>query len=155
GRRQRAVRLLHGGLRLTGGRRHSEPGRRRPGRRPRRLPARVPPVGTYFPDREHSRRAAMDFNSGSGALLRARRARRLPAGGGLAGGVGGGPGDRRHRARVLRTGLARNACHAGEGMRRAWSRLFGGRFWTLAVKELRQIRRDRRLTISLIVPPTL
>ena len=33
--------------------------------------------------------------------------------------------------------------------------LFGGRFWALALKELRQIGRDRRLTISLIVPPTL
>jgi ABC-2 type transport system permease protein len=31
----------------------------------------------------------------------------------------------------------------------------GGRFWALALKELRQIRRDRRLAISLIVPPTL
>ena len=40
-------------------------------------------------------------------------------------------------------------------MRRAWSQLFGGRFWALALKELRQIRRDRRLTISLIVPPIL
>src|SRR5207237_3864328 len=40
-------------------------------------------------------------------------------------------------------------------MRPLWRRLFGGRFWTLALKELRQIRRDRRLTISLIVPPTL
>jgi ABC-type Na+ efflux pump permease subunit len=35
------------------------------------------------------------------------------------------------------------------------ARLFHGRFWALALKELRQIRRDRRLTISLIVPPTL
>jgi drug efflux transport system permease protein len=34
-------------------------------------------------------------------------------------------------------------------------RLLTGRFWALALKELRQIRRDRRLTISLIVPPTL
>jgi drug efflux transport system permease protein len=34
-------------------------------------------------------------------------------------------------------------------------RLFRGRFWALVVKELRQIRRDRRLMISLIVPPTL
>jgi ABC-2 type transport system permease protein len=40
-------------------------------------------------------------------------------------------------------------------MRRVWSRLFGGRFWALTLKELRQIRRDRRLTLSLIVPPTL
>ena len=40
-------------------------------------------------------------------------------------------------------------------MRRAWRWLAGRRFWTLALKELRQIRRDRRLTISLIVPPTL
>jgi len=38
---------------------------------------------------------------------------------------------------------------------RVWSALFGGRFWALALKELRQIRRDRRLTISLVVPPTL
>ncbi len=29
------------------------------------------------------------------------------------------------------------------------------RFWALALKELRQIRRDRRLTLSLIIPPTL
>ncbi|HKW93723.1 MAG TPA: ABC transporter permease, partial [Methylomirabilota bacterium] len=40
-------------------------------------------------------------------------------------------------------------------MRAAWRVLFGGRFWALALKELRQIRRDRRLMISLIVPPTL
>jgi ABC-2 type transport system permease protein len=40
-------------------------------------------------------------------------------------------------------------------VRLAWRRLFGGRFWALALKELRQIRRDRRLMISLIVPPTL
>lgn len=30
-----------------------------------------------------------------------------------------------------------------------------GRFWALALKELRQIRRDRRLVMSLIVPPAL
>jgi ABC-2 type transport system permease protein len=30
-----------------------------------------------------------------------------------------------------------------------------GRFWALARKELRQIRRDRRLTVSLILPPLL
>ena len=40
-------------------------------------------------------------------------------------------------------------------MKRLARVLFGGRFWALALKELRQIRRDRRLTISLIVPPTL
>ncbi len=38
---------------------------------------------------------------------------------------------------------------------RRLSTLLRGRFWALALKELRQIRRDRRLTISLIVPPTL
>lgn len=40
-------------------------------------------------------------------------------------------------------------------MRGRWRWLLGGRFWALALKELRQIRRDRRLTLSLIVPPTL
>jgi ABC-2 type transport system permease protein len=34
-------------------------------------------------------------------------------------------------------------------------RLFGGRFWALTLKELRQIRRDRRLAMSLVVPPML
>ena len=33
--------------------------------------------------------------------------------------------------------------------------LFGGRFWALALKELRQIRRDRRLAMSLVLPPML
>jgi ABC-2 type transport system permease protein len=51
--------------------------------------------------------------------------------------------------------VGHDAAHAGEGVSRVWSRLFGGRFWALALKELRQIRRDRRLTLSLIVPPTL
>jgi hypothetical protein len=40
-------------------------------------------------------------------------------------------------------------------MKSAFARLIRGRFWALALKELRQIRRDRRLVISLIVPPTL
>jgi len=40
-------------------------------------------------------------------------------------------------------------------VRRLAATLFGGRFWALALKELRQIRRDRRLTISLVVPPVL
>jgi ABC-2 type transport system permease protein len=48
-----------------------------------------------------------------------------------------------------------DAPHAGEGMSGFASRLFRGRFWALALKELRQIRRDRRLTLSLIVPPVL
>jgi ABC-2 type transport system permease protein len=34
-------------------------------------------------------------------------------------------------------------------------RFWAGRFWALARKELRQIRRDRRLAISLVVPPLL
>jgi len=34
-------------------------------------------------------------------------------------------------------------------------RLLARRFWALALKELRQIRRDRRLVISLVVPPVL
>lgn len=40
-------------------------------------------------------------------------------------------------------------------MRARAGRLFEGRFWALALKELRQIRRDRRLAMSLVVPPML
>jgi ABC-2 type transport system permease protein len=29
------------------------------------------------------------------------------------------------------------------------------RFWSLALKELRQIRRDKRLVLSLIIPPVM
>jgi len=38
---------------------------------------------------------------------------------------------------------------------RALGRWLQGRFWALALKELRQIRRDRRLAVSLVIPPTL
>src|SRR5213594_5242713 len=154
-RRQRAVRVLRDELRLARRRGHSQPARRRAGRRARRLPALVPALGAHLPDREHSRRAAVDLELRPGALLRRHRARRLLARGRLARRVVGGAGDRRHRARVLRARLAHDAPHAGEGVRQALGRLFGGRFWALALKELRQIRRDRRLAISLIVPPTL
>ena len=40
-------------------------------------------------------------------------------------------------------------------MRRALARWLEGPFWALALKELRQIRRDRRLALSLVIPPTL
>src|SRR5258708_15544003 len=33
--------------------------------------------------------------------------------------------------------------------------LLGGRLWPLFMKELRQISRNRRLVISLVIPPTL
>src|SRR5947207_7344485 len=33
--------------------------------------------------------------------------------------------------------------------------LFGGRFWPLTLKELRQIKRNRRLVVSLILQPTV
>src|SRR5881409_3215423 len=154
-RRQRAVRLLHGGLCVARGRGHPEPGGCRPGRRARRLPPLVPPLRADLPDREHSRRPAVGLESRPGALLRGDRAGRLFAGRRLARRVVGGAGGRRDRPRVLHARLAIDAPHAGEGVRRVWSALFGGRFWALALKELRQIRRDRRLTISLIVPPTL
>src|SRR5437773_180231 len=154
-RRQRAVRLLHGGLRVARGRGHPEPGGCRPGRGAGRLPPLVPPLRADLPDREHSRRPAVGLESRPGALLHRDRARRLSAGRRLARRVVGGAGGRRDRPRVLRARLANDAPDAGEGVRRVWSALFGGRFWALALKELRQIRRDRRLTISLIVPPTL
>src|SRR5438445_331068 len=154
-RRQCPVRLLHGGLRVARGRGHPEPGGCRPGRRAGRLPPLVPPLRADLPDREHSRRPAVGLESRPGALLRGDRARRVSSGRRLASRVVGGAGGRRDRPRVLRARLAIDAPHAGEGVRHLWSALFGGRFWALALKELRQIRRDRRLTISLIVPPTL
>jgi ABC-2 type transport system permease protein len=37
----------------------------------------------------------------------------------------------------------------------SFTSIFGGRFWPLTLKELRQIKRNRRLVFSLIIPPTL
>src|SRR5215813_3668430 len=50
--------------------------------------------------------------------------------------------------------------HAGEGIacalrRSVLSRAFDLRLWSLFVKEFHQIRRNRRLVILLIIPPTL
>src|SRR6266481_7331655 len=44
--------------------------------------------------------------------------------------------------------------HAGEGVVML-RRLFNLRIWSLFIKEFHQIRRNRRLVIMLIIPPTL
>ena len=40
-------------------------------------------------------------------------------------------------------------------MKERFGSIFSARFWPLALKELRQIARNRRLLISLVIPPTL
>ena len=60
-----------------------------------------------------------------------------------------------HRLRLLCPCLAANATHAGERMKRAGEEGFRQRLGALMRKEFNQIRRDRRLAMSLIVPPTL
>src|SRR6185437_15069144 len=53
--------------------------------------------------------------------------------------------------------LGKNAAHAGEGvaMRNLIGRVFNHRVAALIQKEFNQIRRDRRVALSLIVPPVL
>src|SRR5262249_61968458 len=48
---------------------------------------------------------------------------------------------------VLGAGVARQAAQAGDRMTPG--------FWSLVMKELSQIRRDRRLVLSLIIPPVV
>src|SRR5258708_2107383 len=64
--------------------------------------------------------------------------------------------DRAHRHGLLLHRLAQYASHAGESMT---AQLKTPGFWhrlrALIKKEFNQIRRDRRLMISLIIPPTL
>ncbi|PYS90532.1 MAG: ABC transporter permease [Acidobacteria bacterium] len=40
-------------------------------------------------------------------------------------------------------------------MKERFGSIFSARFWPLALKELRQIARNRRLLVSLVIPPTL
>jgi len=48
--------------------------------------------------------------------------------------------------------VERDERHAGEGVT---SKIFNLRLWSLFIKEFNQIRRNRRLVILLIIPPTL
>src|SRR5215471_2951468 len=52
-------------------------------------------------------------------------------------------------------GLAHNAPDASERMKSLLDQFTGLRLWPLMVKELLQIGRNRRLVISLVIPPTL
>src|SRR5215475_8875353 len=53
---------------------------------------------------------------------------------------------------VLLASVARDERHAGESV---ISRIFNLRIWSLFIKEFQQIRRNRRLVIMLVIPPTL
>src|SRR5215469_12315751 len=55
----------------------------------------------------------------------------------------------------LSNGLAHDAPDAGERMKPLLDQLAALRLWPLMVKELLQIARNRRLVISLVIPPTL
>src|SRR4029077_12120419 len=56
---------------------------------------------------------------------------------------------------LLLRGMATYASHADRGFMSIFERLANQRLWPLFVKELRQIARNRRLVISLIIPPTI
>src|SRR5262249_21059816 len=91
--------------------------------------------------------ASLDFHRRPGALLHRGRARRVLAGRRLGRGGLAAPADLRHRPRVLHARVAHDAAHAGERMT--------PRFWSLVLKELRQIRRDERLLPPVIVTPVV
>src|SRR6202521_4801996 len=70
------------------------------------------------------------------------------------------PRNRRYRRHLLCAGMADHAPHAGEGLtmraiNELFRKLFNYRVRALIQKEFRQIRRDRRLAISLILPPVV
>src|SRR6266849_6524113 len=105
---------------------------------------------------EHSGRPALDFRSGLGPLLHRHCPRRADAGRGMAGDVVERSGDRLHGPSAVRCGMARCAPHAIELLRiKPMQTNFWSRLGALIRKEFNQIRRDRRLAMSLIVPPTL
>src|SRR5215468_6308025 len=57
---------------------------------------------------------------------------------------------------LLLARVERDEGHAGEGVGRvAVNRLLNLRIWSLFIKEFQQIRRNRRLVIMLVIPPTL
>src|SRR5262249_13792773 len=144
---------LHDFFRNHAGCRYSQPGGLDSSRAARRLPDVVPAVRLRLSRREHSAASAIRLELCAHALLPRGAPRRISGRRSLARGV----------ARPDRTGAARlvfllarldgHERHAGEGMTLP-AMVSNLRLWSLLVKEFHQIRRNRRLVIMLIIPPT-
>src|SRR5262245_32730468 len=124
---------------------------------PRRISAGFPAVRTFVSSREHSCQLEMDLALRLGTVLHRDRARRALAGRWLARHLVQGLADRAYRNNFLFCGMGEHAPHATEGVivtiESHW--LFNNRLRSLIKKEFNQIRRDRRLAMSLILPSTL
>jgi ABC-2 type transport system permease protein len=51
--------------------------------------------------------------------------------------------------------MAKDEKYAGRNMKRLFNKIFGSRLWSLFMKEVRQIKHDRHLIATLIIPPTV
>ena len=113
--------------------------------------------GLLFPIQNIPAGDSLDFQFCLGPLLHRDRARRPAGRRRLAIGVAQSARDRRHRRDFLHDGVAQHAAHAVEGLSHEATirNILGYRMRALILKEFRQILRDRRLAMSLILPPTL
>src|SRR5205085_714892 len=148
-RRHRALSLLQRLLRRARRGSDPEPGGSDPGRPTRRLSALVPALWLHLPAAEHPSVDSMDSEHRPSALLHRALPRRVRARRRLASRLVRPARARDPRTLLLLLRVASNAPHAGGGMRRLFDLLYGDRLWPLILKELRQIRRNRRLVISL------
>jgi ABC-2 type transport system permease protein len=151
----RLVRVLCGQLRHLRGSRDSQPGRRDPSGVTGGILVGVPALRIDFSGGEHSSGIALGLQHRVGEVLHHHRARRAAGGRRMAGCLVFRVHDRRARHGVLLAGVAEYAAHAGGRMNGAPKVRAGQRLGALIRKEFRQIRRDKRLAVSLILPPTL
>ena len=123
----------------------------------RRIPPGIPALRTHVPHPEHPHRPALDLQLRLGPLLHRDRPRCLAARRRLARGLVQGHLHRHYRRCLLYARLARHEKDAGEGMnfQTILDRLLSHRLRALIKKEFNQIGRDRRLQISLVLPPVL
>src|SRR5262249_50826596 len=101
---------------------------------------------------------AVALQPGVGALLHRNRPGSLSAGRRLGGQLVQGARDRPHWRGVLHAGIAKDASHAASGVMAmsVWlEKIFSHRLRALVQKELNQIKRDRRIVMSLVLPPIL
>src|SRR5512143_1916737 len=156
--RDNTLRFLCGFFWNDGGRSNSKSGRGLAGRRTRWVPARFSSFGSHISRRQHPGKSEMAVALRLGEILHRDCARRAIARRWLAGYVAKGAGHRCHRCDLLRGRVGKHATHAAEGIitMRSWiKQIFSRRVRALTRKEFSQIRRDRRLAIFLVLPPTL
>src|ERR1035437_948092 len=135
--------------------RDSGPGGRYSGNSAVRVFVVISSLGSDLPVIEYSGEHPLDLVCYTSSILYRGRSRCFGSRRWLEGTLGSADRISDNRLNFLCYRLEQDAKNAGERMRGLLDRLLGLRWFALLAKEFRQIARNRRLVIILIIPPTV